>query len=127
MYNTLKWVHVGAAILTICGFVLRGYWMMIKSPKLQQRWVRILPHLLDTVLLLAGISLVMTLNLQVMQNPWLIMKISALIVYILLGTIALKRGKTRSIRTSALVLAMMTFAYIAGVALSKSMTSWLAY
>ncbi len=127
MYNALKWVHVGAAFLTIGGFLLRGYWMMLDSPKLQQRWVRVLPHILDTVLLLAGISLVVTLNLQVMRNPWLLVKISALIAYILLGTIALKRGKTRTIRTTALVLAVMTFAYIVGVALTKSTLSWLAY
>lgn len=127
MYNTLKWVHVGAAMLTIGGFMLRGYWMLIDSPKLQQSWVRVLPHLLDTVLLLAGISLVLMLNLQVLQNPWLVMKISALIAYILLGTIALKRGKTRTIRSTALVSAILMFAYIAGVALTKSMTSWLAY
>jgi len=127
MYNTLKWVHAGAALLTISGFALRGYWMMTDSPKLRQRWVRVLPHLLDTVLLLAGIGLVVTLDLQVMQNPWLLVKIAALIAYILLGTIALKRGKTRRIRTTALVLAVMTFGYIVGVALTKSMLSWLAY
>jgi len=127
MYNTLKWVHVGAAVLTIGGFLLRGYWMTIESPQLQRRWVRILPHILDTVLLLAGISLVVILHLQVMQNPWLLMKISALIAYILLGTIALKRGKTRTIRTTALLLSVMTFAYIVGVALTKSSFSWLAY
>ena len=126
MYSTLKIIHVCVALLTISGFMLRGYWMLTDKRKLQQRWVRILPHVVDTVFLLAGIGLIMTLHLQVMQNDWLLMKIAALIVYVVLGTIALKRGTTRKIRVTALILAVLTFAYIAGVALTKSMLSWLA-
>jgi uncharacterized membrane protein SirB2 len=127
MYSTLKIIHVCVALLTIGGFLLRGYWMLADERKLQQRWVRILPHIVDTVFLLAGIGLVMTLRLQVMQNDWLLMKIAALVVYVVLGTIALKRGATRRIRITALILAVLTFAYIAGVALTKSMLSWLVY
>lgn len=127
MYSTLKFIHVCVALLTISGFLLRGYWMMTASTKLQQRWVRVLPHVLDTVFLLAGIGLIMTLHLQVMHSGWLLMKIAALIVYIVLGTIALKRGATRKIRVSAFILAILTFAYIIGVALSKSMLSWLSF
>ncbi|MCH8135354.1 MAG: SirB2 family protein [Proteobacteria bacterium] len=127
MYSTLKFIHVCVALLTISGFLLRGYWMMTASTKLQQRWVRVLPHVLDTVFLLAGIGLIMTLHLQVMHSGWLLMKIAALIVYIVLGTIALKRGATRKIRVSAFILAILTFAYITGVALSKSMLSWLSF
>ncbi len=120
-------MHICLAILTISGFLLRGYWMMTGTSKLQQRWVRVLPHFIDTAFLLAGIALIMTLHLQVMQNSWLLMKIAALIVYIVLGTIALKRGATRKIRVGAFILAILTFAYIAGVALTKSMASWLVY
>lgn len=127
MYSTLKLIHICVAALTISGFLLRGYWMLTDQRKLQQRWVRVLPHIVDTVFLLAGIGLIMTLHLQVMQNGWLLMKIAALIVYVVLGTIALKRGTTRKIRVTALILAVLTFAYIAGVALTKSMLSWLVY
>lgn len=127
MYSTLKIIHVCVAIVTISGFLLRGYWMMTGTARLQQRWVRVLPHIIDTVFLLAGIGLIMTLHLQVMQNSWLLMKIAALIVYIVLGTIALKRGATRKIRVTAFMLAVLTFAYIAGVALTKSLASWLVY
>jgi len=127
MYSTLKIIHVGAALLTISGFLLRGYWMMCDTSKLQQRWVRILPHVLDTVFLLAGIGLIMTLHLQVVHNSWLLVKIAALIVYIVLGAIALKRGRSRKIRAIAFMLAVLTFVYIAGVALTKSMLSWIAF
>ena len=127
MYSTLKLIHIGAAILTISGFVLRGFWMLIQSPNLEQRIVRIAPHIIDTVFLLSGVGLIWMLNLPVLSQPWLLTKFAALVVYILLGTIALKRGKTLRIRVTAFVLALSTFAYIAGVAMSKSLHSWLAF
>ena len=127
MYFTLKMVHISAAILTISGFVLRGVWMLTESSNLERRVVRIAPHVIDTVFLLSGIGLIWTLNLPVLSQPWLLIKFAALIAYILLGTIALKRGKTMRIRVAAYVLALLTFAYIAGVAMSKSMGSWLAF
>jgi uncharacterized membrane protein SirB2 len=127
MYTTLKLVHLCAAILSIAGFLLRGYWMMNGSAMLQRSWVRILPHVIDTVFLLAGISLIVILHLQMMANHWLAIKIAALLVYIVLGAIALRRGRSKKIRITAFVLAVLTFAYIAGVALSKSAASWIAY
>lgn len=126
MYSTLKLIHVSTAILTISGFMLRGFWMMSGSPNLDRRAVRIAPHIIDTAFLLSGIALIWTLHLPVLNQPWLLTKFGALVLYILLGTIALRRGATRQIRIIAFVLAMATFAYIAGVAMSKSMASWLA-
>jgi uncharacterized membrane protein SirB2 len=126
MYETLKLVHVGTAVLTISGFVLRGYWMFSGSPNLQLKVVKVLPHIVDTVFLVSGIALIFILNLPVMSQPWLLMKFVALIAYIALGAIALGRGKTIRSRTIAFVLALATFAYIAGVALSKSTASWFA-
>ena len=125
MYSTLRLIHVSAAILTVSGFILRGFWMLIESPRLGHRFVRMAPHIIDTVFLLSGIGLIWILNLPVLNQPWLLTKFAALIVYILLGTIALKRGKTRRIRIAALALALLTFAYIAGDALSKSLGSWI--
>jgi uncharacterized membrane protein SirB2 len=126
MYATLKLIHISSAILTISGFALRGIWMVTQSPNLELRVVRIAPHIIDTVFLLSGIALIWTLRLPVLNQPWLLAKLVALLVYILLGTIALKRGKTMLARVIALVLALVTFVYIAGVALSKSMASWLS-
>lgn len=127
MYETLKLVHVGTAILTISGFVLRGYWMFSSSPKLQLKVVKVLPHIVDTAFLVSGIALIVTLSLPVMSQAWLLMKFIALVAYIIFGAIALGRGKTMRARTIAFVLALATFAYIAGVALAKSTASWLAF
>ena len=126
MYETLKLIHVGTAILTISGFILRSYWMFTGSSKLQLRAVRILPHIVDTVFLLSGIALIVTLNLPLLSQNWLLVKFIALVAYIVFGAIALGRGKTMRSRTTTFVLALATFAYIAGVALSKSIASWFA-
>jgi uncharacterized membrane protein SirB2 len=126
MYATLKIIHISSAILTISGFILRGYWMFTGSGRLQHRVARVLPHTVDTIFLLSGIGLIVVMHLQVMQNDWLLVKLTALAAYILLGTVALKRGPTIELRAAAFVAALLTFAYIAGVALSKSPQSWLA-
>ena len=125
MYTTLKLIHVTAAILTISGFVLRGVWMWRDSELLQMRVVRIAPHIIDTVFLLSGVALIIALHLQVMRNDWLLIKFAALIIYVVLGAVALRRGRTKNARLTAFLLALGTFAYIAGVALSKSAASWL--
>lgn len=126
MYTTLKTIHVAAAILTISGFMLRGCWMLMRSPVLDRAVVRILPHFVDAVFLLSGIGLILVLNLPVLSQPWLLTKFAAIVIYILLGMVALRRGRTLRIRATAFALAVATFGYIAGVALHKSMASWAA-
>jgi len=126
MYAFLKMLHVSAAVLSISGFVLRGYWMLKESGWLNLTVVRVVPHIVDTLFLASGVGLIFVLRLPVLDQPWLLAKFAAIVAYILFGTVALKRGKNRSIRITALALALLTFAYIAGVALSKSTASWLA-
>jgi len=126
MYLTLKYAHIGFAALSIAGFLLRGYWMMTESALLSRRIVRIAPHIIDTLFLFSGVALVLQLSLPVMRSPWLLAKLAGLVVYIVLGTIALRRGRTRQVRLVAFVGALSAFAYIVGAAVSKSPASWLA-
>lgn len=126
-YLTIKTIHVAAALLTIAGFVIRGYWMMVDSEKLQHRVTRIAPHILDTVFFVTGLSLLAMLSLNPLSQSWLLAKFAGLIAYILLGTLAIRRGSTMQIRTVAFIAALSVFAYIVGTALSKSPASWLAY
>lgn len=125
-YVFLKYVHTFAAIATISGFVLRGWWMLRESELLQHRVTKIVPHVNDAILLLAGIGMLWVLQLNPFTQPWLLAKFAGLIAYILLGTIALKRGPTKEIRSIALVAAVAVFAWVAGVALAKTPLSWLA-
>ena len=124
MYLTIKTLHIGAAILTISGFMLRGCWMLVESPQLDRKIVRIVPHIVDTVFLATGLWLIWELRLPLFDHPWLLAKLIALVAYVGFGTIALRRGRTRRVRIVALVLALTTFAYITGAALTKSAWSW---
>lgn len=127
LYLILKYAHVLAAVTTISGFVLRGYWMLIESEKLQHPVTRVAPHMIDTVFLLAGVGLIWLLRLEPLQQPWLLAKFTGLIVYVLLGAVAIRRGPTKQIRTIALAGAVAVFAYIVGVALTRSPLSWLSF
>ncbi|MBC3884767.1 SirB2 family protein [Undibacterium griseum] len=118
-YLSVKHLHITCAVLSGSLFLLRGFWMWNASPMLQQRWVRIAPHLIDTVLLSSALVMVFWSGQYPFAQNWLTAKVVALILYIGLGTIALKRGKTRSIRLRALLAAFAVFAYIVSVALSR--------
>ncbi len=124
-YLIIKSLHMITGVMTISGFVLRGYWMMAQSDKLQLKFIRIAPHIVDTLFLLSGIALVSMLQVNVFSESWLLAKFAGLIAYIVLGTIALKRGATPQIRIITFVGALAIFAYIVGVALAKSPASWL--
>lgn len=121
-YLMLKQLHVSAVAVSGCLFLLRGGWMLAGASLLQQRWVRIVPHLVDTVLLASAIALVLRSAQYPWQRPWLTAKLLALIAYIVLGSIALKRGRSYRVRVIALLAAISTFGYIVGVALTRSPT-----
>jgi uncharacterized membrane protein SirB2 len=115
-YVALKNLHLATIALTLTLFVLRGAWMMADSPRLQARWVRIVPHVNDTLLLTSGISLAILMQQYPLVHGWLTAKFFALIAYIVLGTLALKRGKTKARRITAWAAALLVFGYMAAVA-----------
>ena len=125
MYMGFKHLHMLCAILSITGFTLRGIWMLTDSPMLNKKFVRIAPHIIDTVLLLTAFSLAFLISQYPFFTGWLTAKLLGLIVYIVLGVIALKKGKTKAVRGVAFVLALATFAYIFGVARTKDVLFFL--
>jgi uncharacterized membrane protein SirB2 len=114
-YLFAKHVHQAAVVITLLLFVLRGAWMLAGSAQLQRRWVKIVPHVNDTVLLAAALYMTAMVGLQ----PWIVAKIAGLLVYIGLGTVAIKRGPTKAIRAVAFVAALLVFGYVVAVALTK--------
>ena len=117
-YLLLKQLHLTTIAITLTLFLLRGTWMVMGSSLLQARWVRIVPHLNDTLLLASGITLAVLMQQYPLVHGWLTAKLIALIVYIVLGTIALKRGKTRAQRIAAWFAALLVFGYMAAVAVT---------
>lgn len=126
MYTALHHLHVTAVTLSLALFVSRGLLMLAGSPHLHARWARIVPHVVDTVLLASAIGLTLVLGQYPFVQGWLTAKVLGLLAYIVLGSLALKYGPTRTVRTMALVAALATAAYIVGVALYRSPWSWLA-
>lgn len=119
-YAVLKLIHVGSVIVSYALFFLRGVWLMQDSEKLRQRWVKILPHIVDTILLTSAIVLAMTIQQNPLENSWLTAKIAGLLLYICLGMIAIRFGKTRRTKIMAWIAAQCVFIYIVLVALTKS-------
>lgn len=125
-YPVVKHVHMTCAAVTITLFVLRGAWMMRGSPLLAARWVRIVPHVVDTLLLASAITLAVIIGNAPVTHGWLTAKVIGLVLYIVLGTIALRRGRTRTVRIAAFVAALVVFGYIVSVAFTKSPLGYLA-
>ena len=113
----LKQLHVAFALLTACSFCLRAYWMLTRSPLLQASAWRWLPHVVDTLLFATGITMAIGLSISPLVHPWLAVKLLAVLVYITIGSVALKRGRTYGQRVTALVLSLLVLVYIFAVAL----------
>ena len=125
-YLPIKHLHITAATLSILFFMLRAWWSVREMPLLQHRWVKVAPHVIDTTLLVLGVVLMVMLSLWPHQHPWLAAKLIALLAYISLGTVAIKRGRTPVVRAIAALAAVATFAYMLGAAIRHSPLSWLA-
>ena len=123
-YLQLKTLHITCVALSFALFVTRGMWMLRASPLLQSRKVKIARDLVDTALLGSAITMAWQAGLSPLAHGWLGAKIVALLVYIVLGSIALKRGKTLRIRSIALVLALLTFLYMVATAIAHDPMPW---
>ncbi|MDV6341518.1 SirB2 family protein [Nitrosomonas sp. Is35] len=119
-YALLKMIHVSSVILSYSLFFLRGIWLIRDSTSLRQRWVKILPHIIDTVLLTSAVFLAMVIQQNPLQDSWLTAKIAGLLLYIALGMVAMRFGKTRRAKIIAWVAAQCVFIYIVLVAITKS-------
>ncbi len=119
-YMALKHVHVTSVVLSYTLFLLRGIWMLRVSPILQQRWVKIIPHVNDTVLLVSAVILAVQTHRNPIEEPWLAAKIIGLVVYIMLGIIAFRLSKTYQTKMTLWILAQVVFIYIVSVALTKN-------
>lgn len=117
LYPLIKQIHVGAVLASGGFFLLRGLWMMQESSLLNSKFARVVPHIIDTVLLLAAIVLVVHLG---SLPGWVHVKIAALFVYIFLGVLAFRLAKGYGSRVLAFFLALGVFAFMMSVAITKS-------
>lgn len=123
MYNALKHIHLAAVTLSLSLFALRGLWMLADSSKLHQPWVKIVPHIIDAILLASAVALVAIIHQYPFVDAWLTAKIVALAAYIGLGMLAL-RGRSKPLRAVGWILALLVFGYIVAVAIHHDPWPW---
>lgn len=119
-YALIKLVHMSCAALSFSLFFVRGVWMLRAPQQLQRRWVRITPHVIDSALLGSALTLAVLSRQYPGAEGWLSAKVIALLAYIALGMIALKRGRSRGVRFAAWLAALTVFVYIVAVARTRS-------
>jgi uncharacterized membrane protein SirB2 len=115
----IKLLHVSCVILSITGFFVRGLWMIRDSEWLANRWVRVVPHIIDTVLLVSAVLLVLRIQQYPLTHDWLTAKVVGLLAYIGLGMVALRPGRGKPLRVGTWLTALMVFAYIVAVAVTR--------
>lgn len=123
-YSAIKALHVACVVVSYILFFVRGVWMMRDSPQLKRRWVRVVPHLVDTALLASALTMVVMIRQYPFVAGWLTAKVVALVLYIGLGMVALKYGKTLRVRIAAWIMAQAVFIYIIAVALARDPLPW---
>jgi uncharacterized membrane protein SirB2 len=123
-YFPIKALHIACAVASIAGFTARGVLMLMDSPWLRTRFVRIAPHVVDTLLLASAVWLAWFLGQVPFVHGWITAKVFALLAYIVLGMVALKRGRTKGVRAGAFAAALASAGYIAWVALTRDATPW---
>ncbi len=107
----LKSIHMALAMLSVTGFVIRAGWAYVAPDLLARRWVRVSPHIVDTLLLALGVLLALQLPDGILQ-PWLVAKMLGLLGYIGFGVLTLRgQGWTRGVGLcGALICAVYIFA-----------------
>jgi|SRR5471032_2243570 len=121
-YIVLINLHIVTVITSIFLFVLRFYWKSTGSAMLQQRWVRVVPHAIDTLLLTSGIALIFVTHLSPFspEGRWLTEKLFGVIIYIVLGFVALsKKPRRLTTRWIAFILALGCLALIVKLTLTQ--------
>lgn len=119
-YMPLKHIHMSCALISVVFFSVRVMWAFQGSELLQKKWVKITPHIVDTLLLVSAIGLAFAWVQGGSLPAWISAKLVALVAYIFFGIMTLKKAKNMQQRFSYFALALLTFVYIVGVAFSKN-------
>lgn len=123
-YLLLKTLHIIFVVSSYALFFLRGIWSLNGSAIMQKRWIKIVPHVVDTLLLISAMMLAFTIRQYPFIDAWLTAKIIGLLLYITLGFVALRVSMSKNIRFFAWLAAQVTFAYIVLVAVTHNPVPW---
>lgn len=119
MYMLVKHLHLTLISISLALFILRFYWRLKDAPHLQRKWVRVLPHVVDTLLLVSAATLCVLIAQYPFVDLWVTEKLFAVLLYILMGLVALKLGRTTAMRWVGFIGAISWLAFAAKVAVLK--------
>ena len=119
MYMALKHTHLLLVSFSVALLFIRFVLSLLESPLLQKKLLKVLPHVIDTFLLLSAVGLMLTLQQYPFVTPWLTEKFIGLLAYIALGWMALK-GRTKALRVFAFFGALGWLALMVRVAVTKT-------
>jgi uncharacterized membrane protein SirB2 len=116
----IKTVHIISVAGIYILFFLRGIWSLNGSSVMSQRWIKIVPHVVDTLLIISAIALAFSIHQYPFVDAWLTAKVIALLLYIVLGFVAFRYGRSKTVRLFAWILAQLVLIYIVLVAFSHN-------
>lgn len=125
MYSIVKHLHLVFILISFLLFFVRGILMMRKSAGANHRAFIIVPHIVNLFLISTGVALAFILQITPAGEPWLMAKLAALVVYIMLGVMTFKNPNP-TLRKIFWLLALVVFAFMASVATSKNPLGFLA-
>jgi uncharacterized membrane protein SirB2 len=117
-YPQMKFVHVSLVLASGLLFALRGALVLADQGWAMAKPWRLLSYGIDTLLLSAGLTLWTALSLNPVTSPWLGVKLSLLVLYIALGSLALKRPPTLAVRRASYAGALVVYLFMVSVALA---------
>ncbi|WP_258807120.1 MULTISPECIES: SirB2 family protein [Pseudidiomarina] len=117
-YIALKHLHVTFVAISVLLFVLRFFWRSIDAKVAQQKWVKVVPHVIDTFLLLTIVGMLLHWGQWPWETSWLGNKLLGLVGYIAFGLVAMK-AQTTALRFGGFIVALGWIGFLFHVAFSK--------
>ncbi len=118
-YETLKLAHISCVVISGSLFIYRYARLSLHPDQALPKALKVLPHINDTVLLSCAIGMLVLIGLNPFTTPWLLAKIVALVLYIVLGAICMRSLPGSRRQSISFVAAISVFAYILLVGLNK--------
>ena len=115
-YPQIKAVHIAAVMASGSLFLVRGAAVQLGAAWAMAAPLRYLSYAIDTALLTAALMLATIIHQFPFVQGWLTAKVLLLVVYVVLGSFALKRGRTRVVRTSCWIAALLVYLFIVSIA-----------
>lgn len=115
-YPQIKQFHIFVALLSGAIFAIRGACMLASATWPRTLPVRWLSYAVDTALLTAALMLLTILPWAMFSNGWLLMKVTLVVIYVVLGVLTMRRGRSVRQRALTYALALLVFGAIYSIA-----------